>query len=272
MLINPISFVKAAIGDEGFEELRKGQIYRSSTNTAILEEELDAALRIVPRTLLAFLVYHLKPMSAGEEKVLEIPGNPECYVRLNKVDTDIYMGEFIKNGQMVHRFKNATIPNIGTHLVTYFEMYDTILEGSEPEKKDQEPLNVKIQRIVEEKIALRDMVSRVVDKKLEEREAIQQMVLNRIASSMTTPQAEKPEVIIEIKEDSEDGGLDLDKKEDKVELEPHKKQLQNMREKLAKINKEKNISKTENNFVSVMMADESTHCPGCRKKIFTKSE
>ena len=264
MLINPISFVKAAIGDEGFEELRKNQIFRSSTNTVVLVEELDAALRIVPKILLSYLVQKLKPMSSGEESIIEIPGHEECYIRVTKQDSDVYIGQFIKNGQVVHNFKHSTIPNIGAHLVTYFEMYDRIIESEQT--KESEAVDQKIQRMIEEKLALRDMISDVVDKKMQEKEAIQQMIMNRIASSLTVNK--EPTVTIEVQK-KENGGFELDKKEEGASTEPHKQKLHDMRSRLSQINKSKrSISKSE----VIVIEDKEAHCPDCSKKIFTKSE
>lgn len=269
MLIDPISFVKAAIGDEGFEELRKNQIFRESTNTVVLAEELDAALRIVPKTLLAYLVHNLKPMEQGQDARLVVPGHPDCYIQLTKQDSDVYIGQFIKQGKLVHNFKNSTIPNIGAHLVTYFEMYDRIIEGEK--KEEPESIDYKIHRMIEEKIALRDLVSKVVDQKLQEKDAIQQIVMNRIASSLTIPK--EPDIIVEIEGEIEgeieDGSLDLDKKEKKVSMEPHKKKLHDMRNRLSEINKsKKDMSKSE----VIIVENKETNCPDCLKKIFTKSE
>ncbi len=265
MLIDPISFVKAAIGDEGFEELRKNQIFRESTNTVVIAEELDAALRIVPKALLAYLVQNLRPMEQGEDARLEIPGHPECYIQVTKQDSDVYLGQFIKEGKLVHNFKNSTIPNIGTHLVTYFEMYDRIIENEQ--RKQPESIDYKIQRMIEEKMALRDLVSKVVDQKLQEKDAIQQMVMNRIASSLTIP--EESSVTIEVQEETEDEELELDKKENKASMEPHRQKLHDMRSRLSEINRSsKKISKSE----VVVIENKEAHCPDCDKKIFTKNE
>ena len=265
MLIDPIIFIKAAIGDEGFEELRKNQIFRESTNTVVIAEELDAALRIVPKTLLAYLVQHLKPMLVGQESIIEIPGCPECYIQLTKQDSDVYTGQFIKNGQLIHNFKNSTIPNIGTHLVTCFEMYDQIMEMEQ--KSISEPIDQKIYRMIEERLAFRDLVSKVVDQKLQEKDAIQQMVMNRITSSLTV--SKESAVTIEIQEEIEDGGLELDKKEEKVSTEPHKQKLHDMRNRLSEINKSnRNMFKSE----VIVIDNQEAHCPFCNKKIFTKKE
>ena len=264
MLIDPISFVKAAIGDEGFEELRKNQIFRSSTNTAIKVEELDAALRIVPKALLSYLAQKLRPLSIGEEAIVEIPGQDGCYIRLTKQDSDVYIGQFIKGNQIVHNFKNSTIPNIGAHLVTYFEMYDKIIEHEQT--KESESIDQKIHRMIEEKLALRDMVSDVVDKKMQEKEAIQQMVMNRIASSLTIPK--EPIVTIEVQKE-ENGGFELDKKEEGASMEPHKQKLHDMRSRLSEINKsKKGMSKSE----VIVIKNQEAHCPDCSKKIFTESK
>ncbi len=262
MLIDPISFVKAVIGDEGFEELRKNQIFRASTNTAVVVEELYAALRIVPKALLSYLVQKLRPLSPGEEAVIEIPGHEGAYIQLTKQDSDVYIGQFIRQGKLLHSFKHSTIPNIGAHLVTYFEMYDKMIEDEQ--SNESESIDRKIHRMIEEKLALRDLISDVVDKKMQEKEAIQQMVMNRITSSLTVPK--EPTVTIEVQEDGE---FELDKKEEKTSMEPHKQKLHDMRSRLSEINKsKKDMSKSE----VIVVNNKEAHCPDCRKKIFTKSE
>ena len=226
--------VSELLGDDFYEELNKFELIKQNTQTAVDPEEVETALRIVPKAVMAWLIKNLGEMQISESKELKLPFSKAdgASLQLTKIDNDVYSGEINKDGQKVTKFLYRPLPSIGLILLTTFEMYDidTLSQYHAQPKAESETEN-KVQALIEERIALKDLVNKVVDKKMAERDAVEAMVLNRLKTATVVPEIVKP----------------------KKELK-----LKKFMDKLSE--KKKHSIKMEKS--------ESFHCPDCGKMIF----
>jgi hypothetical protein len=126
------------IGDEGFDTLSKA-IYRKQTNTFADPLELYLPLLAVPRTILSWLVQNIKPMAVDEKKDFDLPGIEGAVIHVEKQASDVYKGEVIQDGKIIHFFENQSLPSIGGHIMTITESYDHIKDSKDapPEGEDK---------------------------------------------------------------------------------------------------------------------------------------
>lgn len=171
-------FLKKVMGQDGFEELSKFELAKESTKTVVDHEEVKTALTIVPRAVLAFLNSTLKELDKGGVKEFKLPVKEDAYLNVHKLDNDVYSGYIRQDGKIIARFKNRSLPGVGLVIMTTFELYD--VDNLQQAKEVESPILSEINKIIDEKIALRDMVGRVVEKKLSEREAIESIINNKL--------------------------------------------------------------------------------------------
>ena len=151
--------LKHCLGDDGFERLEKAIVRRGTQNVAD-PLELYLPLMVVPRTILSWLVQNIQPMRTGENRDLRFPGRDDIVIHIIKDNTDVYRGEFIQGGKLIHEFSNQTLPSIGGHMMTVGEQYSHLSEPSvshlaspnastelpEPVKSDDEGLIRELER------------------------------------------------------------------------------------------------------------------------------
>lgn len=185
-----LTFLKNTIGNDGIEALLKTELVKESTQTIVDHEEVRTALNIVPRTILAFLSERLKNMDPFEVKEFRLPLEEEAFINVKKLDNDVYSGHIFSKGKILAKFKHRTLPGIGLIIMTTFELYD--VDNLTVAKDISEDKAKEIDKIIEERLAMRDMIERVVDKKLEEREAIENLInkklLQMVKEYQETPQ------------------------------------------------------------------------------------
>lgn len=128
--------VKSIVGNEGYETLEKA-ITKMNTRSIVDINELHASLKIVPKTIMSFLMVYAKAMQPGHNKTVILPWADNCSMLLNKRDQDVYSGHIIKNGRIEHEFDLVSIPQLAAHIMSYFEMYD-IEEESEAKEESKE--------------------------------------------------------------------------------------------------------------------------------------
>lgn len=241
-------FLKKAMGQDGFEELSKFELAKESTQTVIDHEEVKTALTIVPRAILAFLSATLKELKKDEIKEFKLPVKEDAFINIHKLDTDVYTGHIHKEGRIVARFKNRSLPGVGLIIMTTFELYD--VDNLQQAKEVSSPSISEINRIIDEKIALRNMIDMVVDKKLSEREAIERIISNKLN-----------QMISEVKQEAE--------KEEPVKIT--KEIMQTMEKKQKKNLKLKDFLDNRNQKkVKHLVSLEKSHkiqCPDCRSTI-----
>jgi hypothetical protein len=125
------------VGEDGFDTLSKA-IYRKQTNTFADPLELYLPLLAVPRTILSWLVQNIKPMAVSDIKDFDLPGIEGAVIHVEKQASDVYKGEVVQDGKVIHTFENQSLPSIGGHIMTITESYDHIKDGKDapPEGED----------------------------------------------------------------------------------------------------------------------------------------
>ena len=119
--------LKHLVGEEGFHTLSK-VIQRKQTSNVADPLELYLPLLAVPRAILSWLVQNIRPIPVNETKTLDFPGKDDIKIEIRKLDTDVYAGEFIQDGKVIHTFNRQTLPSLGGHLMTVGELYDDIVD------------------------------------------------------------------------------------------------------------------------------------------------
>lgn len=204
-------FLAKALGEDFMESLAKVELWKPGTRTTIDHEEIKTALKIVPRTIMAILVRELTPMNIGESKNVHLPipvkqvalsmdGQKQdapsgALFKVTKHERDVYSGEIIENNKTVVDFKNRSIPGIGLVIMSAFELYD-IKEIQAPMPEEvQADADAKLERLIDERLALHNLIEQVVEKKISQRDAMQQMVLAKITAVMAENEKTKKTLI-----------------------------------------------------------------------------
>lgn len=236
-------FLVNALGAEGYEELCKVELYKLQTNTVVDHEEIKTALQIVPRTILSLLHRELSTMTTDRGKSIPLPVNPPAVLSATKMANDVYTGEIHSAGKILAKFVNRSLPGIGLVIMTTFELYDVSDIAKMPEPKES-PDVAKIQQIIDERLALRDMVSQMVEKKISEREVIENLIKMRLTQMMSEQAAKKEEPMAK-------------------ELDESIKSKSRLREFL-----DKKAQKKKEFHVEISKS-ETVNCPDCGKDIFS---
>ena len=185
MTVKPDKLIKSLLGEDFFEELQKSaDVYKMYNRNATSIDEIATGLKIVPRAVMSFLISSLSHLEAGDGKDLELPFAPECYMQITKKDRDTYSGYIYSKGKKINEFTNRSIPGVGLVLMTSFELYDTenLKDSREQEK---EAFNVsKLQDVIDERLRLHTLISRVVDQKLAQRDAVEILVKEKLKQAL----------------------------------------------------------------------------------------
>lgn len=207
-------FLAKALGEDFMESLAKVELWKPGTRTTLDHEEIKTALKIVPRTIMAILVRDLVPMGVGESKEIQLPipagqgagstdaqhqaVNSGAQLKVTKHERDVYSGELIENNQKVVDFKYRSLPGIGLVIMTAFELYD-IHQINQPAPEEMQPdVNAKIERLIDERIALHNLVEQVVEKKLSQRDALQQAILSKISHDLRAAKDEAEQARVQL--------------------------------------------------------------------------
>lgn len=182
-------FIKKTLGDDFFESLQKVELWKPGTRTTIDHEEIKTALHIVPRTLMSMLIKELAPMKIGEAKEINIPCDKQTILKVTKHERDVYTGTVDQENKVIVDFKYRSIPGIGLVIMSALELYNVDELQTAPTQAPD--ITEKVQQIIDERLALHDLVNKVVERKLQEKDAIQQLLLARITEKL---QAEKSDI------------------------------------------------------------------------------
>ena len=262
------SFLKKALGPDFFQSLEKVELWKMGTKTVVDHEEIKTALQIVPRTLMSFLINNLQPMLVGETKEIALPikNSDHPILRVSKHEKDVYSGELEDSTEKytdkkVAEFKYRSIPGIGLVIMSAFELYDADELNKEPTHDIPESTIAMVQKMIDERLALHDLVGKVVDKKITQRDAIQSLVLAKLSDSMEKPKApeHKPATNIEVNVDVSPE-IKVEQKVKIKKVSPLKGFLEDRQKKLKK-----------NEYAITMTKGEEVCCPDCGQHIF-KSE
>jgi hypothetical protein len=270
-------FLNKTLGEDFLESLSKSEIWKPGTKSVNDIEDMRIGLKIVPRVIMTFLIRELAPMTIGENKEVAIPGVDSAILQVTKFERDQYSGQITQHNKKVTEFKFRSIPSLGIVLMSAFELYQVDELHREPTSEDA---SAKIQRMIDERLALHDLIGKVVDKKIMEREAVHQLVLTKLTETLKAMEgqqktAEKIADITKIAHQSANSGeyfrgmangmevadCIANEKEPNFVPAPPQKKVRPLQEFL-----EKRQKKTE--FSVVMAKGETVTCPDCGKNIF----
>lgn len=218
MKYRPDSLIKNMLGKDFFEVLNKSDVYKMYNKTVTGLDEMATGLKIVPRAVMSFVISNLSHMVVDGNKDLELPFAPDCHLQVTKKGPDVFSGFVYSKGKKINEFTNRSIPGIGLVLMTTFELYDTE-DLKDSRQKEEQTFNVsKLQDIIDERLKLHSLVSRVVDQKLAQRDAVDILVKEKLAQALAEKEQHvhfEPEVYEETKADKLK--TFLDKKNRKIE-------------------------------------------------------
>jgi hypothetical protein len=177
-------FLAKTLGEDFFESLQKVELWKQGTRTTIDHEELRTALQIVPRTVMALLIRELTPMNIGENKEIHLFVGGNALLRVTKHERDVYSGEIEQDNKKIAEFKYRAIPGVGLVILSAFELYDmnTLADHQNEDLKDG--MSEKIQKLIDERLALHDLVGKVVDQRLMQKDAVHQLVLQKLTEAI----------------------------------------------------------------------------------------
>jgi hypothetical protein len=249
-----LEFLKNVLGEEGFEELHKVEIFKRKSNVTLDPEEIRTALQIVPRTVLSFLQKELTPMKDGEGKKIKIPVEQDAYLQITKLENDVYSGEIQESGKVISNFKYRSLPGVGLVIMSALELYD-VNNLDYMGKINFDVDFQRIQNLIDERLKLKSLASNIIAKQMPVGKAVEEMIKTRLT-----------QILSEGKKKNE-----LDKSEQKdVEstlMKSEKKPL-----KLKEFLNKKEKKKTSSPFYEIKIEkNENVTCPDCGKKIFGDS-
>ena len=182
MASNADYFLNKALGEDFLESLSKSDIWKPGTKSVSDLEDMKTGMKIVPRTIMALLVRELASMETSQNKRIALPVSGSAFLNATKHERDQFSGDIEHDGKKVTEFKFRSIPGIGLVIMSTFELYavDELEKESAKDHVDAE----KIQRIIDERIALHDLVNKVVDKKLTEKDAVHSLWLMKLTEEL----------------------------------------------------------------------------------------
>lgn len=263
MANNADFFLNKTLGRDFMESLAKVELWKPGTRSTVDHEEIRTALQIVPRTIITLLIKELSPMTIGETKevLLALPGN--AMMRVTKHERDVFSGDIEQDNKKVVEFKLRSLPGVGLVIMSAFELYDQANLINTPTVEPDAA--AKIHKLIDERMALHDLVGKVIDKKMMEKDAIEKLLLMKLTEAMRPQPAPVAPVIVHVaaSEKHEEVGPSKNLTFDDIKTLKSKgsKQLKEFFEK-----REKKLKKNE--FSIEMVKGEKVHCPDCGKNIF----
>lgn len=180
MSSNSKFFLKKTLG-ENFEVLFKTEIFKQGTRSVVDTEDIEHGLKLVPRTVMAFLIRELVPMAVGEHKEIVFPAKANVIIKVTKTERDCVSGEVIEDNKKIYDFINRTIPGLGLVLLSSLELYD--IEDLKQEPKEDEAY-LKVQKLIDERLTLHELVNKVVDQKIAQKDAIKELMLAKLTHKL----------------------------------------------------------------------------------------
>lgn len=248
-------FLAKALGEDFFESLAKTELWKPGTRTVIDPQEIRIALKVVPRVVLTLLQHELIPMQIGETKELNLPFAANAVVRVSKHERDVYSGEIEQDHKRVVDFKYRSLPGVGLVIMSAFELYD--MQEAKTEHKDlAQDAEAKVQKMIDERLAMHRLVEDVVEGKLRQRDAVTQLLLAKLTEALEAKKApeQMPEPMAAAIQAQPEVTLALSEQAPKKKGSPLKAFLEQR--------------KKPKEFVVHMAKGEQVDCPDCGKNIF----
>jgi hypothetical protein len=272
-------FLKKTLGEDFMESLQKVELWKQGTRTTIDHEELRTALQIVPRTVMSLLIRELAPMEIGQNKEVQLFVAANSVLKVTKHERDVYSGEIEQDNKKIAEFKYRALPGVGLVILSAFELYDMNTLSDNQHNELKEGAEEKVQKIIDERLVLHDLVGRVVDQKLMHRDAVHQLLLSKLTEALAAAEKKAKQVsdLRDLQEQSTPqseeyfrgmtNGLAVadavvnDKEPKFVEAQKKGSPLKSFLE------ARKNKSKPKE-FTIHMAKGENVDCPDCEKSIF----
>lgn len=258
--------LKSILDDDFLENLAKSaDLYKIGSNSVLDPEEIRIGLKVVPRAVMAMLISELAPMGLNSHKEIPLPFGKNARMSVNKNAADDFTGSVYDNNKLVYDFKNRSIPGLGIILLSTFELYD--MEDLKKPVEHGEDIDRKIQKLIDERMELHSLVSRVVEDKMAQREAIHKLMMDKLSAALKTPEGGKVDLAPTIAEAKAiappSAPLDL-KPSDVVKKEPAPKKGSPLKAFLDRKKKPKE-------YHVEMTKSETVDCDSCGQTIFGNS-
>jgi hypothetical protein len=179
-------FLSKTLGEDFLQSLEKVELWKPGTKSTIDHEEMRTALQIVPRTIMALLIRELAPLNIGQNHRIQLPVPGGATLNVTKHERDVYSGDINQAGKIVVDFKLRALPGVGLIIMSSFELYDmdSLINQPQPAQPVHEDISAKVQKLIDERLELHDLIGRVVDKKIMEKDAVHQLVLRKLTEMM----------------------------------------------------------------------------------------
>lgn len=125
--------IKSILGPQVYEAMNKS-IVKLGTKSVVDITELHDALKIAPKSVVAWLMKNLASMKKDGAEEFKLPWDENASMLVNKMDGDVYKGHISRAGHIVHEFDLCSIPQLAAHLLSFFELYDEVPDAEEPEQ------------------------------------------------------------------------------------------------------------------------------------------
>lgn len=183
--------LKNILDDEFLGTLAKSaDLYKIGSNSVLDPEEIRIGLKVVPRAVMSMLISELVPLEINGHKDIQLPFGKVAYIRVNKNAADDYTGSVYDNNKLVYDFKNRSLPGLGIILLSTFELYD--MEALSKPHKHEDDLDRKVQKLIDERMELHSLVTRVVEDKMAQREAIHKLMMAKLSAALNQPPSPPP--------------------------------------------------------------------------------
>ena len=246
------NLLKSILDNEFLESLAKSaDLYKIGANSVLDPEEIRIGLKVVPRAVMAMLISELAPMEINSHKDIKLPFGKNAYMAANKNAADDFTGSVYSDNKLVYDFKNRSIPGLGIILLSTFELYD--VDSLSESKKESVDHGDKIQRMIDERMELHSLVSRVVEDKIAQREAIHKLMMNKLDEALKVASAPSISPIPQ-------KPLEMDPKDIIKKEKPAKKELP--------LKKFLDRKKKPREYSVEMSKSEKVNCPDCAQTIF----
>lgn len=250
--------------DEDFLQslAKSADLYKIGSNSVLDPDEIRIGLKVVPRAVMALLINALTPMPLNSNIELNLPFGKNARINANKNAADDYTGSVYDNNKLVYDFKNRSIPGLGIILLSTFELYQ--LEELHEVTKPTAEADAKVQRLIDERMELHYLVSKVVENKISEREALHRLMMEKLNDAMAKefdkpkpdPYRSEPSVVEAPKKKLNFNPDDMAKKEAIPEKGSPLKNFIDRKKKKAK------------EYRVEIAKSETVNCPDCGQTIF----
>ena len=175
--------LKSILDDEFLETLAKSaDLYKIGSNSVLDPEEIRIGLKVVPRAVMSMLISELSSMPINAHKEIRLPFGVNAYMSANKNSADNYTGSVYSDNKLVYDFKNRSIPGLGLILLSTFELYD--LEELSAPRKESDDIDKKVQRLIDERMELHSLVSKVVEDRMSQRDALHKLMMVKLNEAL----------------------------------------------------------------------------------------